>query len=71
MLAPFSCRLGKQCQYDATGVPMHRNIENSIDYMAVQASSDAIFAPKGTVRHLMHLFSAHRGPDVGMAARGS
>jgi hypothetical protein len=46
MLAPFSCRLGKQCQYDATGVPMHRNIENSIDYTAVQASSDAIFAPK-------------------------
>jgi hypothetical protein len=46
MLAPFSCRLGKQCQYDAMGMPMHRNIENTIDCTAVQASSDAIFAPK-------------------------
>jgi hypothetical protein len=48
MLAPFSCRLGKQCQYDAMGMPMHRNIENTIDCTAVQASSDAIFAPKRT-----------------------
>jgi hypothetical protein len=32
MLAPFICRLGKRCQYDATGVPMHRDIDDSGGY---------------------------------------